>query len=149
MKIDNKNIVIGVLLLALGGLSYFYIKKNKNITDNSEGQTGTGSGTGTSGSTDITKADKEKEAEEKAKKEKDEENAKQIEANNMAKKVKALTLQISMLGLNINNGLFGNFATNSNRNLIQDYQNEKMNLLNEIGNLGYKWSYPNDFATKR
>jgi hypothetical protein len=157
MKIDNKNIVIGVLVLALGG--YIYIqKKNKNKAGDSGDAVLNGAVVPSNSASadkekadkekadkekaDKEKADKEKEAQEKANRERTEKETLD-KANTIAKRLRSN--QITMSTTNPNDSILGY------RNLtqIQDLQNEKINLLFELNNLGYKWTFPNEFATKR
>jgi hypothetical protein len=162
MKIDNKNIVIGVLVLALGG--YIYIqKKNKDKAGDSGDAVLNGAVVpSNNASADTSKADKEKADKEKADKEKadkeKEDNQKAQEkanrerteketldkANTIAKQLmnNAVTL------MSVNASLFYNNSSSWRREL-EIYQNQKSDLLYELSNLGYKWSYPNQFATKR
>ena len=160
MKIDNKNIVIGVLVLALGG--YIYIqKKNKNKAGDSGDAVLNGAVVpSNSASADKEKADKEKADKEKADKEKaDKEKEAQEKANRERTEKetldKANTIARRLLSVDatiraINSDLtFHPYNPNSLMREMAQYQNEKNNLLYDLSNLGYMWSYPNNFATKR
>ena len=147
MKIDNKNIVIGVLVLALGG--YIYIqKKNKNKAGVSRDAVLNGailpsnSASTDTSKADKEKADKEKESQEKANRERAEKETLD-KANEIA--IKLRSNQITMKTTNPNDSIMGN----QNLIQIQNLQNEKMNLLFELNNLGYRWTFPNEFATKK
>jgi hypothetical protein len=161
MKIDNKNIVIGVLALALGGLAYVYLKKkNKDkvvatgdsvldnaVVPNNSSSTTSSSTTGTS--TDTSKSDKEKEDNQKAIEKANREKAEKEtldKANVIAKRL----LSVDSTIMSINADLRGHsWNPNSQMRELGIYQNEKSDLLYKLSNLGYSWSYPNDFATKR
>jgi hypothetical protein len=161
MKIDNKNIVIGVLALALGGLAYIYLKKKNKDKVVATGDTvlngavvpnNTGSSTGystTGASTDTSKSDKEKEDNQKAIEKSNREKAEKEtldKANVIAKRL----LSVDATIMSINADLRGHsWNPNSQMRELGIYQNEKSDLLYKLSNLGYMWSYPNEFATKR
>lgn len=162
MNIDNKNIVIGVLVLAVGGLAYVYLKKkNKDtsgvsrdavlngavVPSNNTGSSTTGSTT-TGGSTDTSKADKEKEDNQKAIEKANREKAEKEtldKANTIAKRL----LSVDATIMSIKASLRNSWNTNSQLRELGIYQNEKSDLLYKLSNLGYMWNYPNEFATKR
>jgi len=161
MKIDNKNIVIGILVLAVGGLAYVYLKKknkdkagvsgdavlNGAVVPSNTGSTTTGSTT-TGGSTDTSKADKEKEDNQKAIEKANRERAEKEtldKANTIAKRL----LSVDATIMSINAGLRNSWNPNSQMRELGIYQNEKSDLLYKLSNLGYMWNYPNEFATKR
>jgi hypothetical protein len=163
MKEDNKNIIIGLLILAVGGLGYFYFKKNNKDKTETSGDgvlnnavipnSTTGSST-TGASTDTSKADKEKADKEKADNDKAIEKAnkdradKEIldKANVMAKRLLSLQATISSINADLNNNPWN---PNGKISELRVYENEKSDLLYKLSNLGYMWSYPNEFATKR
>ena len=157
MKEDNKNIIIGLLILAVGGLGYFYFKKNNKDKAETSGDgvlnnavipnSTTGSST-TGASTDTSKADKEKEDNQKAIEKAHRERAeKEIldKANTIAKRLLSVDASI----MSINAGLRNSWNPNSQMRELGIYQNEKSDLLYKLSNLGYMWNYPNEFATKR
>jgi Cdc6-like AAA superfamily ATPase len=150
MKEDNKNLIIGLLILALGGLGYVYFKKNNKDKAGDSGDAvlngavvPSSSASADTSKADKEKADKEKEAQEKANRERAEKETLD-KANAIAKQLmnNAVTL------MSVNASLFYNNSSSWRREL-EIYQNQKSDLLYELSNLGYKWSYPNQFATKR
>jgi hypothetical protein len=161
MKKDN-SILISFLSLAVVVLGYLYLKKNNKDKSGVSGDAVLNGAVvpSNNASSDTSKADKEKADKEKADKEKaDKEKEAQEKANRERTEKetldKANTIARRLLSVDatiraINSDLtFHPYNPNSLMREMAQYQNEKNNLLYDLSNLGYMWSYPNNFATKR
>ena len=130
---ENKNLLIGVLVVAVGGLTFLYFKKNKkdnlplpsDAVLNSAIVPTNSSGTPT-GSNPI-------------KQETPEDNQKKFKANEIADKLYNLNTRIN---LGSSGNIFGGGRSFSSLESEIKSRDEKQDLLRELSELGYKYEHP-------
>ena len=136
---ENKNLLIGVLVVAVGGLTFLYFKKNKkdnlplpsDAVLNSAVVPTNSSGTPTGSNT--------------IKQETPEDNQKKFKANEIADKLYNLNTRIN---LGSSEKLFGGGRSFSSLESEIKSRDEKQDLLRELSELGYKYEHPNKAIKK-
>jgi hypothetical protein len=127
---ENKNLLIGVLVVAVGGLTFLYFKKNKkdNLPLPSDAVLNSAVVP-----TNLIKQ------------ETPEDNQKKFKANEIADKLYNLNTRIN---LGSSEKLFGGGRSFSSLESEIKSRDEKQDLLRELSELGYKYEHPNKAIKK-
>ena len=121
---ENKNLIIGVLVVAVGGLTFLYFKKNK------KGNLPLPSDAVLNSAVVPTNLIKQ---------ETPEDNQKKFKANEIADKLYNLNTRIN---LGSSEKLFGGGRSFSSLESEIKSRDEKQDLLRELSELGYKYEHP-------